>query len=148
MQTIKAIYPGDVKITGSFQVMQEKPVDDRMVVGSEDDLINIEYWYNGLVCALAGTSLLRILALPDDAAETEYKNADTTTEAGRNLRLGYWREISGSGGGSGYVDTAFNATSLNPVQNRVVTNKFNEVDTSIDDLQQQLYDLPSQLTLD
>lgn len=49
------------------------------------------------------------------------------------------REGAGGGGGYVIVDDHLSATSKNPVQNRVVTEKFAEVDTTIGNIDALLY---------
>lgn len=47
----------------------------------------------------------------------------------------------GGGGGDITVDDALSTTSENPVQNKVITNKVNEIESSIGDVETILHEL-------
>ena len=50
-------------------------------------------------------------------------------------------KIEGGGGGDITVDDALSTTSKNPVQNKVITNKINEIESSIGDVETILHEL-------
>ena len=50
-------------------------------------------------------------------------------------------KIEGGGGGTVTVDDALSETSENPVQNKVITNKVNEIENSIGDVETILHEL-------
>ena len=80
-------FNGAIKFPSNFDVQATRPLDDRLVVDSYDDLINgsIVYPYQGMVVNIKGTSELWILKTQGIKESHNIKN---------------WELVTGSGGGS------------------------------------------------
>lgn len=80
-------FNGAIKFPSNFDVQATRPLDDRLVVDSYDDLINgsIAYPYQGMVVNIKGTSELWILKTQGIKESHNIKN---------------WELVTGSGGGS------------------------------------------------
>ena len=83
----KTSYPGDLLFPTNFNVQTTKPLDNRLVVDSIDDLTNdaIKAPYQGMVVCIKGTSELYILTSSDEV------NAIAENRV--------WELVTGSGGG-------------------------------------------------
>ena len=77
-------FNGAIKFPSNFDVQATRPLDDRLVVDSYDDLINgsIEYPYQGMVVNIKGTSELWILKTQGIEASHQLKNWELVTGSG------------------------------------------------------------------
>lgn len=81
-------FEGTIKFPSNFDVQATRPLDNRLVVDSYDDLTNgtIEFPYQGMVVNIKGTSELWILKTQGKEASTHFEN---------------WELVTGSGGSGG-----------------------------------------------
>ena len=77
-------FNGAIKFPSNFDIQATRPLDDRLVVDSYDDLINgsIVYPYQGMVVNIKGTSELWILKTQGVEASHQLKNWELVTGSG------------------------------------------------------------------
>ena len=111
-------FNGAIKFPSNFDVQATRPLDDRLVVDSYDDLINgsIAYPYQGMVVNIKGTSELWILKTQGIKESHDIKN---------------WELVTGSGGGS-----------VEGVEQRIkeIWHRLGLVESDIDDIRERLGD--------
>ena len=109
-------FNGAIKFPSNFDVQATRPLDDRLVVDSYDDLINgsIAYPYQGMVVNIKGTSKLWILKTQGIKESHDIKN---------------WELVTGSGGGS-----------VEGVEQRIkeIWYRLGLVESDIDDIRERL----------
>ena len=78
-------FVGDIKFPTNFDVQITRPLDNRLVVGSVEDLTGIAYPYLGMVVNIAGTSDLYVLVGSDARVPENWKLASGDTEALKDI---------------------------------------------------------------
>ena len=94
-------FVGDIKFPTNFDVQITRPLDNRLVVGSVDDLLTIAYPYLGMVVNIAGTSDLYVLVGSDARVPENWKLASGDTEALKDISEVIGNPSSESEEGSG-----------------------------------------------
>ena len=94
-------FVGDIKFPTNFDVQITRPLDNRLVVDSVDDLLTIAYPYLGMVVSIAGTSDLYVLVGSDARVPENWKLASGDTEALKDISEVIGNPSSESEEGSG-----------------------------------------------
>ena len=94
-------FVGDIKFPTNFDVQITRPLDNRLVVDSVDDLVKIAYPYLGMVVNIAGTSDLYVLIGSDASKAENWKLASGDTEALKDISEVIGNPSSESEEGSG-----------------------------------------------
>ena len=94
-------FVGDIKFPTNFDVQITRPLDNRLVVDKEEDLLTIAYPYLGMVVSIAGTSDLYVLVGSDARVPENWKLASGDTEALKDISEVIGNPSSESEEGSG-----------------------------------------------
>lgn len=117
---------GDIKTSFDFQVLKQGPIDYRTKKKTKADLINIDSWpHEGNVIYVYPTMIVGV----EETGEIYYLK-----DPSKILSEDYsgWKLI-GSGSSTDIdIDTALSLESENPVQNKVITEKINQLEVEID----------------